>query len=95
MIVGVNKMDATEPPYSEARFKETKKQVKDYMKKVGYSPKAIAFVPISGWHGDNMIEESPHMSWYHGWSIEQKGSDKAVTGKTLYDAIDSIRPPER
>merc|ERR1712050_714627 len=35
------------------------------------------------------------MSWYKGWSIEQKGVDKPVTGKTLYDAIDSIMPPER
>jgi len=95
MIVGVNKIDNTEPPYSESRFKEIKKEVESYVKKVGYSPKAVAFVPISGWHGDNMIEESANMSWYKGWSIEQKGSDKAVTGKTLYDAIDSIMPPER
>merc|ERR1712226_674659 len=95
MIVGVNKIDNTEPPYSESRFKEIKKEVESCVKKVGYSPKAVAFVPISGWHGDNMIEESPNMSWYKGWSIEQKGVDKAVTGKTLYDAIDSIQPPER
>merc|ERR1712121_553646 len=95
MIVGVNKIDNTEPPYSESRFKEIKKEVESYVKKVGYSPKAVAFVPISGWHGDNMIEESPNMSWYKGWSIEQKGNDKPVTGKTLYDAIDSIMPPER
>jgi len=95
MIVGVNKIDNTEPPYSESRFKEIKKEVESYVKKVGYSPKAVAFVPISGWHGDNMIEESANMSWYKGWSIEQKGSDKPVTGKTLYDAIDSIMPPER
>jgi len=95
MIVGVNKIDNTEPPYSESRFKEIKKEVESYVKKVGYSPKAVAFVPISGWHGDNMIEESPNMSWYKGWSIEQKGVDKPVTGKTLYDAIDSIQPPER
>jgi len=95
MIVGVNKIDNTEPPYSEPRFKEIKKEVESYVKKVGYSPKSVAFVPISGWHGDNMIEESPNMSWYKGWSIEQKGNDKPVVGKTLYDAIDSIMPPER
>ena len=87
-------MDATEPPYSEARFKEIKGKVQNFMKKVGYPVKAIAFVPISGYHGDNLIEESANMSWYKGWSIEQKGSDKLVTGNTLYDAIDSIMPPE-
>merc|ERR1712002_928155 len=95
MIVGINKIDNTEPPYSESRFKEIQKEVESYVKKVGYVPKAVAFVPISGWHGDNMIEASTNMSWYKGWSIEQKGSDKPVTGKTLLDAIDSIMPPER
>jgi len=95
MIVGVNKIDNTEPPYSQDRFKEIKKEVESYVKKVGYSPKAVAFVPISGWHGDNMCEDSKNMPWYTGWSIEVKGVDKAITGKTLYDAIDSITPPER
>merc|ERR1711992_129879 len=95
MIVGINKIDNTEPPYSEARYKEIKKEVESYVKKVGYNPKGVAFVPISGWHGDNMCEDSKNMSWYKGWSIEQKGNDKPVTGKTLCDAIDSIMPPER
>merc|ERR1712121_344396 len=95
MIVGVNKIDNTEPPYSEARYKEIKKEVESYVKKVGYNPKGVAFVPMSGFHGDNMCEESKNMGWYKGWSIEQKGNDKPVTGKTLYDAIDSIMPPER
>merc|ERR1712038_975543 len=95
MIVGINKIDNTEPPYSEARYKEIKKEVESYVKKVGYNPKSVAFVPMSGFHGDNMIDESKNMPWYKGWSIEVKGVDKPITGKTLYDAIDSITPPER
>merc|ERR1712002_1267876 len=67
LIVGVNKMDSTEPPYSETRFGEIKKEVESYIKKVGYNPKAVAFVPISGFHGDNMIEPSEKMAWYRGW----------------------------
>jgi len=58
LIVGINKMDSTEPPYSEARYNEIVKEVSGYIKKIGYNPKAVAFVPISGWHGDNMLEES-------------------------------------
>ena len=58
LIVGVNKMDSTEPPYSEARFQEITKEVSIYIKKVGYNPASVAFVPISGWHGDNMLEPS-------------------------------------
>ena len=35
-----------------------------FIKKVGYNPATVAFVPISGWHGDNMIEGSSNMGWY-------------------------------
>ncbi|PAA76780.1 hypothetical protein BOX15_Mlig017901g2 [Macrostomum lignano] len=99
MIIGVNKMDSTEPPYSEARYNEIKKEVSAYIKKVGYNPDAVAFVPISGWHGDNMIEESNNMSWFKGWSIKRKlpGKKEETTteGKTLIEALDAIIPPER
>merc|ERR1719259_571750 len=67
LIVGVNKMDTTEPPYSQARFEEITKEVSNFIKKVGYNPAAVPFVPISGWHGDNMLETSKNMSWYKGW----------------------------
>jgi len=93
MIVGVNKIDNTEPPYSDTRFDEIKKEVQGYIKKVGYAPKAVPIVPISGWHGDNMVEESTNMSWWKGWTRETK--DGKTGGKTLKDAIDDITPPER
>merc|ERR1712100_334100 len=47
LIVGVNKMDSTKPPYSQKRFEEISGEVSNYVKKVGYNPKAVAFVPIS------------------------------------------------
>jgi len=98
LILGVNKMDSTEPPYSETRFGEIKKEVESYIKKVGYNPKAVAFVPISGFHGDNMIEPSEKMNWYKGWQVERKnneGKEEKVTGKTLLEALDAILPPSR
>merc|ERR1712176_549461 len=48
LIVAVNKMDSTEPPYSQARFEEIQKEVSGFIKKVGYNPAAVPFVPISG-----------------------------------------------
>merc|ERR1712003_196713 len=93
LIIGVNKMDSTEPPYSEKRFTEISSEVSNYVKKVGYNPKAVAFVPISGWHGDNMIEPSTNMSWYKGWSKEMK--EGKFSGKTMFEALDSIIPPTR
>jgi len=93
LIIGVNKMDSTSPAYSEARFKEIEKEVGTYIKKIGFNPKAVAFVPISGWHGDNMIEASTNMSWYKGWAVERKEGN--ASGKTLLDALDAILPPTR
>merc|ERR1711950_17833 len=94
LIIGVNKMDSTEPPYSEKRFTEITSEVANYVKKVGYNPKSVAFVPISGWHGDNMIEPSSNMPWYKGWDKETKEEGKQ-SGKTLFEALDSIIPPQR
>merc|ERR1712198_176414 len=93
LIVGVNKMDSTEPPYSQARFEEIQKEVTGFIKKVGYNPAAVPFVPISGWHGDNMLEPSTNMGWYKGWNIERK--EGKASGKTLLNALDSIMPPQR
>merc|ERR1712157_705497 len=85
--------DSTEPPYSEKRFSEISSEVSNYVKKVGYNPKAVAFVPISGWHGDNMIEPSTNMSWYKGWNKEVK--EGKFSGKTMFEALDAIIPPTR
>jgi len=93
MIIGVNKMDTAEPPYSEARFKEICTEVSAYIKKVGYDPRTVAFVPISGWHGDNMLEPSEKMPWYKGWETTRKSGSNS--GKTLLEALDNIEPPSR
>jgi elongation factor 1-alpha len=91
LIVAVNKMDTTQ--WSEERFNEIIKEVSGFIKRVGYNPKTVAFVPISGWHGDNMLEESANMTWFKGWEKEIKGGK--AKGKTLLEAIDSIEPPSR
>jgi len=93
MIVAVNKMDSSEPPYSEARYQEICKEIGAYLKKVGYNPAAVAMVPISGWHGDNMLEKSEKMPWFKGWSIERKEGN--ASGHTLFNALDAILPPKR
>ena len=97
LIVGVNKIDNTEPPYSETRFNEISKEIGAYVKKVGYNPKSVAIVPISGWAGDNMVEPSTNMSWYKGWKVEGTEDKKpwSADGKTLLEALDAIRPPKR
>lgn len=79
MIVALNKMDSCQ--YSESRYNDIKEEVSNYLKKVGYKPAKIAFVPISGWVGDNMIEKSENMGWYKG--------------PCLLEALDMVTPPKR
>merc|ERR1712106_829382 len=93
LICAVNKVDSTEPKYSEARFSEITKEVRAYVKKVGYNPDAVPMVPISGFHGDNMLEKSANMEWWKTQKIETKGVK--FTYETLFDAIDNINPPSR
>merc|ERR1712144_154392 len=45
MRVAMNKMDNTTPPYSEARYKEIKEEVSNFLKKTGYDPEKIPFIP--------------------------------------------------
>jgi len=81
MIVLVNKMDDKSVNWSEARFNEIKSEVSNFVKKIGYNPETIPFVPISGWLGDNMLEKSANLPWYKG--------------PTLLEALDNITPPKR
>jgi len=74
-------MDSKTVNYGEARFKEIKKEVLAYLESIGYKKKKLHFIPISGWFGDNMIEKSDNMKWYKG--------------KTLYQALDKLKPPKR
>jgi elongation factor 1-alpha len=66
MIVCTNKSDEKTVNYSEKRYTEIKEEVAAYLKKVGYNPDKIPFIPISGWVGDNMIEPSTNTPWYKG-----------------------------
>jgi elongation factor 1-alpha len=81
LIVAVNKMDDKSVNYSQDRYEEIKKEVSGFIKKIGYNPEKVNFVPISGWNGDNMIEKSPNMAWYKG--------------PTLLESLDLISEPKR
>jgi len=74
-------MDDKSVNYQEGRFREIEKEVRTIVKKYGYNPDKVNFVPISGWHGDNMLEKSTNMPWYNG--------------KTLLEALDEQTPPVR
>jgi translation elongation factor EF-1alpha len=67
--------------YDQARYDNVVSEVSLYLKKVGYNPTKIPFVPVSGWLGDNMVEPSCNLTWWKG--------------PTLIQALDAIAPPQR
>jgi elongation factor 1-alpha len=81
MIVLCNKMDDKSVNFAQSRYDEIVKEMKDFLKKVGYNPEKVPFVPLSGWTGDNMLEKSAKLPWYKG--------------PTLIEALDAIDPPKR
>ncbi len=81
LIVAVNKMDATEPPWSEARYKQIKEVLGKFLKSLGYDISKIPFIPVSAWTGDNLIERSVNMPWYDG--------------PIFVEALDQIQPPSK
>ena len=81
MMVAMNKMDDVSVMYGEARYKEIMEEVANYLKKVGYKPAKVPFIPISGWSGDNMVDRSSNMGWYKG--------------PFLLEALDAVKPPKR
>jgi len=81
MICLINKMDDKSVKYSKDRYQEICQEMKKFLKTVGYKPKKIPFIPISGWVGDNMLEPSKNMTWYKG--------------PYVLKALDAIKPPKR
>ncbi len=79
LIVAVNKMD--EVDFDEAKYNETKEATTKLLKGIGYNTDDIAFVPTSGFKGDNVADKSENTSWYDG--------------PTIIDALDNLDAPEQ
>lgn len=81
VIVAINKMDATQPKYSQDVFEKTKKAVTDLLKSVRYKVDEIPFIPVSAYQGDNTTEPSQNMPWWKG--------------DTLLQALDKLKEPPK
>ncbi|QGR18821.1 translation elongation factor EF-1 subunit alpha [Stygiolobus azoricus] len=71
MIVAVNKMDLTDPPYDEKRYKEVVDTVTKFMKSFGFDMSKVKFVPVVAPAGENVTQKSSHMPWYNGPTLEE------------------------
>merc|ERR1711881_506184 len=87
MVVGINKMDHNSVNYAKERYEEIVAEAKTFLKSTGYKIDEIAFIPFSGWTGENLKlrENENDNKQYLGW----------YKGPTLIEALDKIKPPER
>ncbi|XP_039400877.1 uncharacterized protein LOC120408241 [Mauremys reevesii] len=90
LVVCVNKMDATQPPYSCQRYQEITQAVCACLRQLGKNPATVAFLPISGLHGDNLLEPSSRMPWFRGWAGTRKRGGTVAT--SLQQVLDSLVP---
>jgi len=67
IIAAINKMD--EVDYKKERFEAVKEDITKILKGAGFKDENMKVVPISAWHGDNMIKKSDKLSWYNGPSL--------------------------
>ncbi len=81
IAVAISKMDDPTVNYSQERFEEVKAQVAELLRKVGYNPDKIQFIPTSGLKGDNVVRRSENMPWYKG--------------PTLYEVLDTFQAPPK
>lgn len=81
LAVAINKMDDPTVNWSKERYEEIKNEISRMLRLVGYNPANIAFVPTSGWTGDNLVKKSDKMPWYDG--------------PTLFEALDQFKMPAK
>lgn len=65
VVVAINKMDLVD--YSEERFNEIINDYKNFVTELNIPD--ITFIPISALKGDNVVDVSDRMPWYHGKSM--------------------------
>jgi len=71
IIVAVTKMDLTEPPYDEKRYKEIVDTLTKFMKSFGFKIDKVKFVPVVSPTGENITRRSENMKWYTGPTLEE------------------------
>jgi elongation factor 1-alpha len=80
MVVAINKMDDTKPPYDKARYEAVQGEVDKLAKSVGYKDDQIQYVPVSAFTGDN---------------VKAKGKIDWWTGPTFLQAVDNFKNPDK
>jgi elongation factor 1-alpha len=90
LVVCVNKMDSV--GYSQDKFNEIKDEVKHMLKSVGWKKEfvdeSVPIIPISGYQGDNLFDNSENLKWFEGQDVKNVNGQK-VQVTTLVSALDN------
>lgn len=92
LIVCVNKVDTIEEKGRIARFDEVAKEMKGIISK-SHPDKDPIIIPISGYHGINIVEKGEKFTWFKGWKPAAGGASDPIF--TLEGALNSQIPPPR
>ncbi len=65
ILIAINKMDLV--AYSENVYNKIVDEYLEFAKKIGIE--AVTFIPMSALEGDNIIQPSANMGWYHGSTL--------------------------
>lgn len=83
LIVAMNKMDATSPPWDEKKYNEVKEDVSRLLRSVGYKIEDIPFIPVSALKGDNAVKPSSNLAWFKGGTVLQALDKLSVPPKPV------------
>lgn len=65
IVVAINKMDLV--GYSETTYEKIVNEYLAFAKQIGIQE--VTFIPMSAFKGDNIVDQSPNMPWYHGTTL--------------------------
>ncbi|WP_246262150.1 sulfate adenylyltransferase subunit CysN [Aromatoleum evansii] len=65
IVVAINKMDLVD--YAEPVFRRICDDYRSFAAQIGLDD--VTFIPMSAYKGDNIIEPSANMPWYHGTTL--------------------------
>jgi elongation factor 1-alpha len=82
LIIAINQMDATQPPYSEAVFKKVKDDVEKLLKSVGYKDDQVSYIPVSAYKSDNVVKNTDNLKWWKGNTLLQQLNEFKMPGKS-------------
>ena len=87
VVVLVNKMDLVD--WQEEAFSRVRDRFGEFLEGLGIRP--VAYIPVSGREGDNLVSLSPRMPWYLGPTVKDVFLEFSLTDRNRGRAISHAR----